>query len=166
MTEELIVFRSAEVSILAIDSIAPDFELRDDAGADFRLTRALADGPAVLFFYPKDETAGCTREVCQFRDEFEKFSATGAQVLGISVDSVQSHAAFREHHRLPYRLLSDPGRKVAGLYGLAKALGFLPPRVTFVVDEKQRIRLAFSSMLAFHAHVEKALACVKLLSAS
>src|ERR1700712_3288112 len=87
--------------------------------------------PLVVYFYPKDETYGCTKEACSFRDQYEDFVAAGAEVIGISRDDAASHAKFREHHRLPFTLLSDPGGSVAAGWGVRSLLG-IPGRVTFV----------------------------------
>src|SRR5262245_62850890 len=85
----------------------------------------------VVFFYPKDETYGCTKEACSFRDSYEDFVAAGADVIGVSRDDTTSHERFREHHRLPFTLLSDPGGKVATGWGVRTTLG-IPGRTTFV----------------------------------
>src|SRR5258708_3771303 len=90
--------------------------------------------PLVVYFYPKDETYGCTKEACRFRDQYEDFVAAGAEVIGISRDDAASHAKFREHHHLPFTLLSDPDGKVAASWGVKTTLG-LPGRTTFVFDK-------------------------------
>src|ERR1039457_4637066 len=97
---------------------APDFELPDQNGAPVRLSQFRGRGPVVLFFYPKDDTTGCTKEACGFRDEFEGFQAAGAQILGISSDSSESHAQFISKYSLPYTLLSDEGGRVRKLFGV------------------------------------------------
>jgi thioredoxin-dependent peroxiredoxin len=118
--------------------------------------------PLVVFFYPADETYGCTIEACTFRDRYEDFVAAGAEVIGVSRDDAASHASFAAHHRLPFTLLSDPGNQVARSWGLAKRLG-LPPRVTFVFDQDGIVRHRFSSMIRFAKHVDEALEVVKQL---
>lgn len=119
--------------------------------------------PLVVYFYPKDETYGCTAEACSFRDSYEDFVAAGADVIGVSRDDAASHASFRQHHKLPFTLLSDPGAKVASAWG---ASGFLiPGRVTFVFDAKGVVRHRFSSQIRVGKHVDEALAMVKTLSA-
>ena len=119
--------------------------------------------PLVVYFYPKDETYGCTAEACSFRDSYEDFVAAGADVIGISRDDAASHASFKQHHRLPFTLLSDPGGKVAAAWG---AGGFLlPGRVTFVLDAAGIVKHRFSSQIRFGKHVDEALAVVKTLSA-
>jgi peroxiredoxin Q/BCP len=116
--------------------------------------------PLVVYFYPKDETYGCTREACSFRDQYEDFVAAGAEVIGISRDDAASHAKFRDHHRLPFTLLSDPGGSVAAGWGVRSLLG-IPGRVTFVFDQKGVVRHRFDSMLRFGKHVDEALEIVK-----
>ncbi len=148
---------------LHLGDMAPQFELKDDQGKTFSLQEALQRGPVVLFFYPKDETGGCIQEVCGFRDGHDELQSLGAQVYGISKDGEDSHKKFRSHYSLPYHLLSDPRGRVAELYGVSKRLGIIPGRKTFVLESSGRVRLAFSSLLAFQEHMEKALASVQSL---
>jgi len=117
----------------------------------------------VVYFYPKDETYGCTKEACSFRDQYEDFVGAGAEVIGISRDDAASHASFKSHHRLPFTLLSDPGGKVSAAWGVAG--GFIPGRVTFVFDKDGVCRHRFSSAIRFGKHVDEALAVVKQLGA-
>ena len=119
--------------------------------------------PLVVYFYPKDETYGCTKEACSFRDQYEDFVAAGADVIGVSRDDVASHAKFREHHRLPFTLLSDPGGQVASSWGVRNNLGFIPGRVTFVFDKAGVVRHRFESAVRFGKHVDEALEIVKSL---
>ena len=118
--------------------------------------------PLVVYFYPKDETYGCTKEACGFRDQYEDFVAAGADVIGVSRDDAASHAKFRDHHRLPFTLLSDPGGDVAATWGVRTKLG-IPGRVTFVIDKAGVVRHRFDSMLRFGKHVDEALEVVKTL---
>lgn len=118
--------------------------------------------PLVVFFYPANETYGCTKEACAFRDQYEDFVAAGAEVIGISRDGAASHASFKANHKLPFTLLSDPAGKVARSWGLRSTLG-LPPRVTFVFDKDGVVRHRFSSMIRFGKHVDEALAVVRQL---
>lgn len=118
--------------------------------------------PLVVYFYPKDETYGCTKEACKFRDQYEDFVGAGAEVIGISRDDASSHAKFRDHHHLPFTLLSDPGGKVAAIWGVRSTLG-IPGRVTFVFDKAGVVRHRFDSALRFGKHVDEALATVKSL---
>ncbi len=125
---------------------------------DYRGTRVV-----VLYFYPKDNTRGCTAEACAFRDSHEVFAEAGAEVIGISSDSVDSHAGFASRHRLPFVLLSDKGAAVRKRYGVPTTLGILPGRVTYVIDRNGTVRHIFSSMTNIDQHVGDALAVVKQL---
>jgi thioredoxin-dependent peroxiredoxin len=118
--------------------------------------------PLVVYFYPKDETYGCTKEACSFRDQYEDFVAAGAEVIGVSRDDAKSHESFKSHHKLPFTLLSDPDGKVASAWGVRAMLG-LPGRVTFVFDKQGVVRHRFDSMLRFGKHVDEALEVVKTL---
>lgn len=139
---------------------APDFELSDQHGKTVRLSDYRGKSAAVVYFYPKDETAGCTAEACRFRDDFEKFSDAGAVVFGISDDSPESHKSFAANHRLPFQLLSDTGGAVRKRYGVKKTLGVIPGRVTFVIDREGIVRHTFSSQMDAERHVDEALAAL------
>lgn len=119
--------------------------------------------PLVVYFYPKDETYGCTVEACAFRDQYEDFVGAGAEVIGISRDDAASHDKFKQHHRLPFTLLSDPGGKAASAWGVRGKLG-LPGRVTFVFARDGKLKHRFDSMIRFGKHVDEALAVVKSLA--
>ena len=118
---------------------APDFALSDGSGATWRLSDHRGQ-VVVLLFYPGDETPVCTRQMCSVRDRWEDYAASGAEVVGISTDSVESHRAFTEHHELPLRLLSDAGRKVADLYGARSLIPGKVARSVFIVDPEGVIR--------------------------
>ena len=118
--------------------------------------------PLVVYFYPKDETYGCTKEACGFRDQYEAFVEAGADVIGVSRDDAASHAKFREHHHLPFTLLSDPGGGVAASWGVRSTLG-IPGRSTFVFDKAGVVRHRFDSNLRFGKHVDEALKVIKTL---
>jgi peroxiredoxin Q/BCP len=148
---------------LEIGSRAPDFSLPDQTGKRVNLGDYLGKLNLVLFFYPKDESYGCTREACSFRDNYEVFREAGAAVIGISSDDVASHQAFAANHKLPFLLLSDRDKTVAGKYGVGKSLGILPGRVTFVIDKQGIIRMIFSSQLNFEKHVTEAIGILKTL---
>ena len=135
---------------------APDFTLPSQAGEMVRLGDFLGK-LVVLFFYPKDNTLGCTKEVCAFRDDFEQFGKLDAEVIGISSDSVESHRAFAQKHGLPFALLSDEGGKVRKLYGVPNTLGLFPGRVTYIIDEQGVVRYIFSSQLGVERHVQEAI---------
>ncbi len=118
----------------------------------------------VIYFYPKDETPGCTKEACSFRDAYEDFTAAGAEVIGISRDDGASHASFKQNHRLPFTLLSDADGKAGAAFGIKKTLGFIPGRVTFVFDKRGVCRSRFESQIRLGKHVDDALALVKKLA--
>jgi thioredoxin-dependent peroxiredoxin len=135
---------------------APDFELPDQNGKAVRLGQFRGKN-VVLFFYPKDDTTGCTLEACGFRDDFERFADAETEVIGISGDSSESHTKFISKYRLPFTLLSDKGGKVRKLYGVKKTFGILPGRVTFVIDRSGIVRHVFSSQKSPLKHVDEAL---------
>jgi thioredoxin-dependent peroxiredoxin len=144
---------------------APDFTLPSQSGEQVRLYDRLGERVVVLYFYPKDDTRGCTAEACAFRDSFEAFTDAGAEVIGVSSDSVDRHAAFAGKHELPFTLLSDKGGQVRKLYGVPATLGFVPGRVTYVIDREGTIRLSFNSMTNIGQHVSDALRIVRELQA-
>ena len=115
---------------LSIGSKAPDFLLRDQDGNPVHLADRIGKKVIVLYFYPKDFTGGCTMEACAFRDSYEDFKDAGAEVIGVSADTAESHHDFADKYRLPFTLLSDPGSRVAEAYGLSKVLGLFPARTT------------------------------------
>ncbi|HEX2686515.1 MAG TPA: peroxiredoxin [Kofleriaceae bacterium] len=119
--------------------------------------------PLVVYFYVKDETYGCIREACSFRDQYEDFVAAGAEVIGVSRDDAASHVKFREHHHLPFTLLSDPDGTIASSWGVRTVLGILPGRVTFVFDKQGIMRHRFESSVRFVRHVDEALEVIKTL---
>jgi thioredoxin-dependent peroxiredoxin len=144
---------------------APDFTLPAQDGEPVRLSDRLGQRVVVLYFYPKDETSGCTAEACAFRDSFEVFTDAGAEVIGVSSDSVDKHAAFADHHKLPFTLLADDKGQVRKLYGVPSILGMVPGRVTYVIDRTGVVRQVFNSMTNIGRHVNDALAMVKQLQA-
>ena len=144
---------------------APDFTLPDQSGELVRLSDYRGKRVVVLYFYPKDFTAGCTAEACAFRDSHEVFVEAGAEVIGISSDSVGSHEKFAGRHRLPFVLLSDEAGAVRRRYGVPTTLGFIAGRVTYVIDSDGIVRHIFSSLTNIDKHVGDALAVVKRLQA-
>ena len=144
---------------------APDFTLPDADGRPVRLGELLSKKAVVLYFYPKDETPGCTAESCAFRDAYDDFTAAGAEVVGVSRDDGASHGRFAAHHKLPFVLLADPQGGVHDLYGIRSRLGFLRDRVTFVIDRGGIVRHVFTSMIDMKGHVARALPIVRELVA-
>ena len=151
-------------SKVEVGSIAPAFILPSQSGQMVSLTDFVGEKPVVLFFYPKDDTPGCTKEACAFRDDYEGFGKLDAEVIGISSDSVGSHRSFAAKHNLPYTLLSDEQRKVRKLYGVPNTLGLFPGRVTYVIDREGIVRHVFSSQLGAEKHVEEALIALRSIS--
>lgn len=130
---------------------APDFEARDAEGSTVKLSN-LRGRKVVLYFYPKDDTPGCTREACSFRDSFKEFGRRGIEVLGVSTDSEKSHRKFAEKYSLPFTLLADTGHAVADLYGVYGEKQFMGrkymgvARKTFLIDEEGRLRKIFDKV--------------------
>ena len=149
---------------LSVGSAAPDFSLTDQDGAEVTLAQHRGESVVVLYFYPKDHTRGCTAQACSFRDAYEDFTGAGAVVIGVSTDGQGTHRDFADKHRLPFTLVTDRGGQVAKSYGVKKTLGFIPGRVTFVIDRQGTIQHVFDSQLNATKHVSEALATVKRLS--
>src|SRR5918994_7021461 len=158
--DRLMSFRTKDQ--VKVGSVAPNFTLLSQSGKMMSLKDFLGK-PVVLFFYPKDDTPGCTKEVCAFRDDYEEFGKLDAEIIGISSDSVESHRSFAEKHDLPFTLLSDKGGKVRKLYGVPNAFGLFPGGVTYVIDEEGVVRHIFSSQLGVEKHVEEALQALQTL---
>ena len=142
---------------------APDFSLPASDGRLIRIADYAGKRTVVIYFYPKDDTLGCTIESCAFRDSYEDFVAAGADVIGISADSIESHQAFKAKHRLSFTLASDPDRRVARAYGVSQGPFGLPGRATFVIDRQGIVRDAFSSLFRFKTHRTRALSLVRTL---
>ncbi len=145
---------------------APDFTAYSQAGEPVTLSDFLGRQAVVLFFYPKDGTAVCTKEACSFRDAYEDFVHAGAVVIGVSSDSAESHRSFAEDHRLPFLLLADGDGVLRKSFGVPRALGLLPGRVTYVIDKEGAVRHIFNSQFSADRHISEALAVVRQLSGS
>ena len=130
---------------------APQIALTDQNGVE-RRSDQLAGKALVLFFYPKDDTPGCTMEACAFRDSYADLQALGAEVWGVSGDDAGSHQRFASRHNLPYPLLVDRGNQLRKALGVPAVLGLLPGRVTYVVDGEGVIRHVFNNLLDGPAH--------------
>lgn len=142
---------------LQVGDKIPDFSAKDSNGNDFESSSVIGKKPVVFYFYPKDNTPGCTAQACSFRDQYEDFKDLGAEVIGISSDSVQSHEKFTKRYKLPFLLLSDNDKKLRNLFGVkANLFGLLPGRVTYVADKNGIIQLVFDSMMVTN-HIPKAL---------
>ena len=144
---------------------APAFDLVGDDGARHALA-ALRGRTVVVYFYPKDDTPGCTMEACAFRDSHAELQALGAEVWGVSGDDAGSHQRFAQRHSLPYPLLVDRGNQLRRAFGVPAVLGLLPGRVTYVIDGDGVIRHVFNNLLDGPAHRREALDALKRLQAA
>jgi peroxiredoxin Q/BCP len=136
---------------------APEFVLNNEKGETVSLRDFIGKKAVVLFFYPKDGSPGCTKEVCAFRDSYEAFKDAGAEVIGISSQSEESHSIFSLRFNLPFTLLVDEGATVRKAYGVPPSLGLIPGRVTYVIDKEGTVRHVFNSQMNPEKHVEEAL---------
>jgi peroxiredoxin Q/BCP len=150
---------------IGVGDQAPDFELPDRSGKTVRLADFRGRKSVVLYFYPKDDTPGCTKESCAFRDSYEAFTDAGAEVIGVSSDSPESHEKFAAKYKLPFTLLSDRGGAVRKRYGVPATLGLLPGRVTYVIDPQGVVRHVFNSQLQATQHIPEALSALEQMAA-
>jgi peroxiredoxin Q/BCP len=145
-------------------SKVPAFALKDQDGKLFDLQSVLGKKNLVIYFYPKDDSPGCTKEACAFRDQYEVFNQEDAIILGISGQSVESHKKFAEKYHLSFTLLSDEGNKVRKLFGVpTNMLGAIPGRVTYIVDKTGTVVYVFNSQSQATKHVDEALRILKEL---
>jgi len=128
---------------LRVGDRAPDFSLLDERGLPVSLKDYLGKKTIVLYFYPKDFTAGCTAEACSFRDNYKSILDKGAAVVGVSLDSVESHLRFSQKYSLPFTILSDRSKEVAKAYGVLGVGGFLAKRITFIINKDGKITHIF-----------------------
>lgn len=148
---------------IQVGDTAPDFSLPNQTGETISLSQFQGQKHVILYFYPKDDTPGCTTESCSFRDSYEAFTDLGAEVIGISSDSPQSHQQFANKYNLPFTLVSDAGSKTRKAYGVPATLGLLPGRVTYVIDREGTVKHVFNSQFNPKAHVTEALNILKTL---
>ncbi len=143
---------------LAIGDKVPEFSLLDQNGDEFRIADHLGKTAMVIYFYPKDDTPGCTKEACSFRDSYEEFTDRNVEVIGISADDVESHQNFAKKYNLPFTLLADTDNKVRNLFGVkSNLMGLIPGRVTYVVNETGHIIYVFESQFKATKHISEAL---------
>ncbi len=133
---------------------APEFVLQDDQGRETALSALLQNGPVILYFYPADFTPGCTKEACAIRDIHDDLLAVGLQVIGISPQDAASHARFREHHNLPFTLLSDPEKVAIKLYDVDGPFGVGVRRATFLIGQDRQIHAALMADVRIERHTE------------
>lgn len=140
----------------------PEFTLNDQDGKPVNIKDFKGEKKMVIFFYPKDDSPGCTKEACSFRDSHEDFLDLGCEVIGISSDDESSHKKFAKKHNLPYTLLADKDKKVRKKFGVPTNLfGMIPGRVTYVVDKKGVVQYVFNSQTAVNKHMKEALRILK-----
>jgi len=152
---------SAKKGNVQVGEHAPAFTLHAQDGAAVNLEDLLGKRWIVLYFYPKDDTPGCTTEACSFRDSYEAFKDVGAEVIGVSSDSADSHQRFAARYHLPFLLLSDEKGAVRKLYGVPTTMGILPGRVTYVIDKEGIVRHIFNDMFNSPKHITEALRVIQ-----
>ncbi|WP_024768872.1 peroxiredoxin [Aquimarina macrocephali] len=146
---------------LQVGDKVPEFIATNDKGEQFLSSDIIGKKNLILYFYPKNFTPGCTKEACSFRDNYVDFVTLGVEVIGISADSIKSHARFKSKYALPFMFLSDPKGELRKLFGVkSELLGLLPGRETYVIDEKGIIQLKFNSMKASE-HLDKVIEKIK-----
>lgn len=146
---------------LHVGDIIPHFSALDTNGNLFDSHNVIGSKPVVIYFYPKDNTRVCTEQACSFRDQYQDFTSLGAEVIGVSSDSVKAHQRFANQYHLPFLLLSDADKKLRKLFGVPNdLLGLIPGRVTYVVNREGVIQLVFNSMSG-KIHIQKALEMLK-----
>lgn len=158
----LAVFGFASAGEMAEGMKAPAFEARDQHGALVRLADFQGKSAVVLYFYPKDDTPGCTAQACSLRDGFSALQAAGAVILGVSADTTESHKAFAEKFRLPFSLLADPDRRIIEAYGVKMPLLGMARRVTILIDRQGTIRKVIRDVRT-KDHDQQVLALLKSL---
>jgi peroxiredoxin Q/BCP len=151
------------MSTPSVGDRVPDVSFRGPDG-EVRLRDLIGGRALVLYFYPRDETPGCTAQACSFRDRYQDFTDAGADVVGVSTDTARSHDSFARHHNLPFRLLTDEGGAAAKAMGVKKTLGLLPGRVTFVIDREGVVRMRWQGQMGAVRHVDEALQMVRSMS--
>lgn len=153
---------SKKMEPVTIGSTIPSFSLKDQQGQLINIGSFVGKKNMVIYFYPKDDTPGCTKEACTFRDQFEVFKNEDAVIIGISGQSVKSHLEFAKKHRLNFTLLSDEGNVVRKSFGVPTSFfGLLPGRVTYIVNKKGKVAFVFNSQLNAEKHIEEALRILK-----
>jgi peroxiredoxin Q/BCP len=143
-------------------SIVPSFTLNDQNGQPFDLGKVIGQKNLVVYFYPKDDSPGCTKEACYFRDQFEVFTQADALIIGISGQSVKSHREFADKYHLSFTLLSDPGNKIRKQFGVpTNFFGVMPGRVTYIVNKEGIVVHIFDSQAQATKHVDEAMRILK-----
>jgi peroxiredoxin Q/BCP len=151
------------MTAIAVGDRAPQFTATAHTGQAVALADYLGKQVVVLYFYPRDGTPVCTAQACRFRDAYADFVAAGAVVIGVSVNSLESHQRFAEERRLPFLLVSDQDRALQKAFGVPSLLGFLPGRTTYVIDKEGVVRHVFTSHFSADRHIDEALRVVREL---
>lgn len=155
------VFRSNAQNPLKVGDKIPSFQLKDQSGENFDIDQYIGNTAMVIYFYPKDDTPGCTKEACSFRDSYEAFTDKNIKVIGISSDDVESHKNFAAKYNLPFTLLADTESEVRDLFGVKNnAFGLIPGRVTYVIDQKGEVIFMYDSQLKAAKHIEEAIKAI------
>lgn len=149
-------FKKSSKNKVKVGDIAPDFVLPSQSGKMYKLKDMISQN-LILYFYPKDDSPGCTAEACAFRDSYEIFKKHGAEVVGISSGTIDSHNKFATKNNLPFILLSDEKGKVGNLYGVPTTFGMIPGRITYLIDKKGIVRNIFSSQFHAKKHIDESL---------
>ena len=148
--------------MIQIGDKIPEFTLQNQDGTPVNIMEFIGQKTVVLYFYPKDDTPGCTKEACSFRDQYTVFQDLGCEVIGISSDAPAAHKAFALKYQLPFPLLADEKKEVRTLFGVPKSLfGLLPGRVTYIIDKTGIVRGIFNSQLNATQHIDEALKVVR-----
>ena len=155
------VFRSSAQSPLKVGDKIPSFTLLDQSGQTFDIDQYIGETAMVIYFYPKDDTPGCTKEACSFRDSYESFTDKNIKVVGISSDDVESHRNFAAKYNLPFTLLADTNSEVRNMFGVsANMFGLIPGRVTYVIDKKGEIIFMYDNQLKAAKHIEESIKAI------
>lgn len=155
------VFRSSAQNPLKVGDKIPSFQLKDQSGENFDVDQYIGNTAMVIYFYPKDDTPGCTKEACSFRDSYEAFTDKNIKVIGISSDDVESHKNFAAKYNLPFTLLADTESEVRDLFGVKNnAFGLIPGRVTYVIDQKGEIIFMYDSQFKAAKHIEESIKAI------
>ncbi len=155
----------SQTSKLKVGDKIPNFVLKDQDNADFNIDQFRGKQMMVIYFYPKDDTPGCTTEACSFRDQYEIFTDLNVKVIGISADNVTSHKKFAGKYNLPFTLLADTDKKVQKLFGVPRSLlGMIPGRVTYIVNKEGEVVHIFNSMTNAEKHITESLSILKKMN--
>lgn len=160
----LLFFTNSESNSMNKGNEAPTFSLPNQDGNIISMSDHFGKKPVVIFFYPAASSPGCTAEACSFRDQHEDFVDAGAAVFGISKDDEEAQSRFKHRHEFPFDLLADTSGKVHKLYDVGKIMGFLPSRITYVIDKEQKVRLISDSNVFMGKHASEALDMVRELA--